>query len=387
MPTVSDDLPEKPEAAPRERLTSIDALRGFDMFWIVGGDAARAGALQMVGHAARPCELRRAVRARRVGRVPVLRPDLPAVPVPGRRGPAVLAAEVHDGRASQEPRLAADRAAGRAAVPAGLDLQRPAAVPLRRPADHRGLAADRHLLRDRRADLPVHEGPHPGDPVRRDPGGLLGDPDVRAVARDEGAGDLAKETNLAGYLDRHYLPGKIYKAITATATTRGCSRRSRRSPRRCWACWPGTGCSRTAIAGSRRSAWRSAGAACLGLGFLWGREFPIIKILWTSSFVLVAGGWSLLLLALFYTVIDVLKLRAWAFFFVVIGVNAITIYIAQGHHPLRRDLEVLPRRRGPAFGLVRPGGRADRRARDRVAVPAPPVSEPDLPEGLRGGGI
>ena len=61
---------------------------------------------------------------------------------------------------------------------------------------------------------------------------------------------------------------------------------------------------------------------------LWGHDFPIIKILWTSTFVLVAGGWSLLLLALFYTIIDVLKFRAWAFFFVVIGVNAITIYIA-----------------------------------------------------------
>jgi hypothetical protein len=71
-----------------------------------------------------------------------------------------------------------------------------------------------------------------------------------------------------------------------------------------------------------------AGLACLGLGTLWGQVFPIIKILWTSSYVLIAGGWSLLLLALFYTIIDVLKFRAWAFFFVVIGVNAITIYVA-----------------------------------------------------------
>ena len=43
--------------------------------------------------------------------------------------------------------------------------------------------------------------------------------------------------------------------------------------------------------------------------------------------MLVAGGWSLLLLALFYWVIDVLRFRAWTFFFVVIGVNAITIYL------------------------------------------------------------
>ena len=53
----------------------------------------------------------------------------------------------------------------------------------------------------------------------------------------------------------------------------------------------------------------------------------MIKNIWTSSFVLVAGGWSLLLLALFYWVIDVLRFRAWTFFFVVIGVNAITIYL------------------------------------------------------------
>jgi predicted acyltransferase len=41
----------------------------------------------------------------------------------------------------------------------------------------------------------------------------------------------------------------------------------------------------------------------------------------------------LILLALFYTVIDVIKFRTWAFFFVVIGVNAITIYVAQAIIP------------------------------------------------------
>ena len=53
MSTVPDDLPEKAEASRPERLTSIDALRGFDMFWIVGGDEHRGGPGQMVGHAAR----------------------------------------------------------------------------------------------------------------------------------------------------------------------------------------------------------------------------------------------------------------------------------------------------------------------------------------------
>jgi predicted acyltransferase len=44
--------------------------------------------------------------------------------------------------------------------------------------------------------------------------------------------------------------------------------------------------------------------------------------------VLWAGGWSYLLLAFFYLVIDVWGFRRWAFPFVVIGMNAITIYVA-----------------------------------------------------------
>lgn len=71
----------------------------------------------------------------------------------------------------------------------------------------------------------------------------------------------------------------------------------------------------------------AAGLACVGLGVVWGQVFPIIKILWTSSYVLVAGGCSILLLALFYLIIDVWGFKKWAFPFVVIGVNSITIYV------------------------------------------------------------
>jgi len=71
-----------------------------------------------------------------------------------------------------------------------------------------------------------------------------------------------------------------------------------------------------------------AGVACVAVGWGWGQIFPIIKHLFTSSMVLFAGGWSLLLLGLFYLVIDVLRLRRWSFFFVVIGMNAIAVYMA-----------------------------------------------------------
>jgi predicted acyltransferase len=70
-----------------------------------------------------------------------------------------------------------------------------------------------------------------------------------------------------------------------------------------------------------------AGVASLALGLVWGHWFPIIKNIWTSSYVLFAGGWSLLLLALFYWVIDVRGYRRLAFFFTVIGLNSITIYV------------------------------------------------------------
>ncbi len=72
----------------------------------------------------------------------------------------------------------------------------------------------------------------------------------------------------------------------------------------------------------------ASGVACIYLGWAWGQVFPIIKHIWTSSMVLYAGGYSLLLLSLFYLLFDVLPLRFLAFPFIVIGMNAIVIYIA-----------------------------------------------------------
>lgn len=73
----------------------------------------------------------------------------------------------------------------------------------------------------------------------------------------------------------------------------------------------------------------AAGVVAIALGFLWGLQFPIIKKIWTSSYVLVAAGYGAILLALFYLVIDVWKLRWWATPFVWIGMNAITLYMAE----------------------------------------------------------
>jgi predicted acyltransferase len=72
-----------------------------------------------------------------------------------------------------------------------------------------------------------------------------------------------------------------------------------------------------------------AGLVCLVVGYAWGQVFFLSRNIWTSSFVVYAGGWSLLLLALFYWLIDVQGYRRWAFVLIVIGLNSITIWFGQ----------------------------------------------------------
>jgi predicted acyltransferase len=69
------------------------------------------------------------------------------------------------------------------------------------------------------------------------------------------------------------------------------------------------------------------GLVLVAVGFLWGLQFPIIKRIWTSSYVLAAGGYSCLLLGVFYQVVDVWKIRAWTPPFLWIGSNALAIYM------------------------------------------------------------
>lgn len=70
-----------------------------------------------------------------------------------------------------------------------------------------------------------------------------------------------------------------------------------------------------------------AGISLLVAGYAWGAASPIIKKLWTSPYVLVAGGWSLLLFALFFWVIDIRGWSRWAQPFVWIGMNPIALYL------------------------------------------------------------
>ncbi|MBT9562758.1 hypothetical protein J5W01_07235 [Akkermansia muciniphila] len=78
----------------------------------------------------------------------------------------------------------------------------------------------------------------------------------------------------------------------------------------------------------RRVLLMLAAGACL-FGTAWGLDgiYPIIKKMWTGTFVLAAAGVSLMLLALFHLLIDVWKFRLWTFPLRIIGLNALAAYL------------------------------------------------------------
>jgi predicted acyltransferase len=141
------------------------------------------------------------------------------------------------------------------------------------------------------------------------------------------AGDYGQGVNLAEWIDRsllgsyrnhdpdyHYtwiLSSLGFGATTLLGMFAGQVLRSPRPPR------------------ERLLLLLGGGVALLLLGWLWSFSLPCIKHLWTSSMVAWAGGWSVLALAAFYGVIDVVGWRRWCFPFVVIGANAIVAYMLQ----------------------------------------------------------
>lgn len=141
-----------------------------------------------------------------------------------------------------------------------------------------------------------------------------------------GAGNLTFEGNLVGWFDRTFLPGRLLQrtydenglltqfpalCLTAMGTVAGDILRSRALPE-----------------GRKFVRLVLAGGIGIALGLLWSLHFPIVKHLWSSSFILLTGGMAFLALAAFYGAIDILGVRKWAFPFVVIGMNSLTIYLA-----------------------------------------------------------
>jgi len=143
---------------------------------------------------------------------------------------------------------------------------------------------------------------------------------------EHGAGNFAEGMNLANYVDQQFLPLRKWNGdhdpeglLSTLPAIANCL----------LGVFAGLLLKSTTVPDRKKAGYLIvAGLACLAAGWLWHLNFPVIKKLWTSSFVLVASGYSCLLLAAFYQVIDVWKWQKWATPFIWIGVNSITIYLA-----------------------------------------------------------
>ncbi len=140
-------------------------------------------------------------------------------------------------------------------------------------------------------------------------------------------GKFAMGFNLANHFDFEHLPGKkwdlfwdpegILSTIPAVATC-------------LLGIFAGFVLRSPEFSNDRKLLWLiGGGLACVALGWLWGLQFPVIKKIWTSSYVLVAGGYSAILMGGFYLIVDVWKYQAWCQPFVWMGMNSITIYLTK----------------------------------------------------------
>jgi predicted acyltransferase len=141
-----------------------------------------------------------------------------------------------------------------------------------------------------------------------------------------GAGTFDPEFSINAWLDRMLIPGRlndkvfdpegvlcIISAITITlmGTLAGYILRSSKA------------------APSKKALYIAvAGVGAIAVALALSTFYPIIKKMWTVPYVLLAGGVSALLLSLFYYVIDVKGSKNWTLFFRVFGMNSITIYMA-----------------------------------------------------------
>jgi predicted acyltransferase len=141
-----------------------------------------------------------------------------------------------------------------------------------------------------------------------------------------GAGVLTPEGNLSGYIDRLLLPGATYREYydpqgvllmisAASITLMGAI----------------TGellLNEKYSAKRKTSIMAISGVILVGLSIVWNIWYPINKEIWSSSFDVLTIGLSLLAVSLFYFVIDVKGYSKWSFPLVWIGMNPITIYMA-----------------------------------------------------------
>jgi predicted acyltransferase len=146
---------------------------------------------------------------------------------------------------------------------------------------------------------------------------LIPTPDMGYVILEPGQ-------NLAAWLDRKYLPGRMWQGtwdpegILSTFPSFVTTITGMLAGR-----WMLTNASST----EKVSGLMTAGLFTAAVGYFWGLTFPINENLWTSSFVLVTSGFAAMLLGAVYYLVDVHDYTGGIKPGVIFGANAITVYV------------------------------------------------------------
>jgi predicted acyltransferase len=179
-----------------------------------------------------------------------------------------------------------------------------------------------------------------GDTVITKEGGFTSVSQLNMASTNLLHGVYIQGVNLANYIDQKYLPGKSWDGTydpegllsTIPAIVTGLL-----------GIFAGLLIKNKSVPDMKKVWWLlGAGALSAILGWMWSIDFPVIKKIWTSSYVLVAGGYSAMLLGVFYWVVDVKQWRGWCQPFVWVGMNPITLYVlnelVEGYDSLGRRL-------------------------------------------------
>jgi predicted acyltransferase len=351
--SLSGPLPAAPDVASRpERIVSVDALRGFDMFWIIGGEQV-AEALDKMGGgpviSAIATQLKHAewegfrfydgvfpLFLFLIGVSIVVSMDRMLATV-GRRGAIerivrrslllfVVGIFYYGGLSRAWPDVQLAGVLQRIALCYLCAATLYVFLPRRGIVIAAAMCLVGYWALMTFVPFPDVRLAHPNGGTKATQADAKPPVEMLAGANGSTSGSFEEGRNLAHYVDFRWLPGKkrnlyytnegLLSTIPAVATT-------------LFGIMAGWLLIDSRPNGRQKVAWLlAAGVAGIAVGCLWGLEFPIIKRIWTSSFCLVASGFSAVLLAMFYLVVDVWRWRTWCRPFLWIGANALTAYLA-----------------------------------------------------------